>query len=133
MSHKRLDDILAVELTCGATDTVGDVVEITGDLTVAKITGAGSIKIVGTIAKRILDGYGFSPTGKDTKAVIETKFREMRDDRLAGGVVPVGPFVWGATGKAIAYSSASHDPAAIAGLCISAGGKDTDPIVTLEY
>jgi hypothetical protein len=131
MAHKRLDNILAVQMTCGANDAVGDVVEITAAKTVAKISGAGSIKIVGTIAKRVLNGYGWSD--KDAMATIETKFREMRDDRIAGAAIAVGAFVWNAAGKAINYNASVHDPASIAGLAITATNGADVVVETLEY
>lgn len=122
--YQRLSDVLAISVTCPSSVDVGDVVVISDDLTCAAISGAGSTAILGTVCKH-LDG--------ETTCTVETRFRERRDDRLAGAQVAVGPFVWNAAGKAIAYDAASHDPSAIAGLVIVAGAQADAVVQTLEY
>jgi|WetSurMetagenome_2_1015567.scaffolds.fasta_scaffold1007786_1 hypothetical protein len=129
---QRLDNVLAVAFTCQATDVVGDVVQIKSDNTVEKVDDAGSTKIVGTVVKKITAGeYGWD--GAATTCTVETRFRCRRDDRISGAAIAVGPFVFDGDMKAIAYSSASHSPAAIAGLCIKSANAGDVAIETLEY
>lgn len=129
---QRLDNVLAISMTCQSTDAVGDVVQIKSDLVCEKIDDAGSTKIIGTIVKKITAGeYGWD--GAATTCTIETRFRCRRDDRISGAAIAVGPFVFDADMKAIAYSSASHDPASIAGLCIKSANAGDVAIQTLEY
>ena len=121
---QTVHDILAVAFTCPTTIEVGDVALIDDDNEIIKNNAAGSLKIVGVVA-----------THKDdaTTCVVNTKFRERRDDRLAGAACAVGPFVWDADMKAIEYDSNTHDPAAIAGIVIKAAAQGDDVIETLEY
>lgn len=120
--YQKIDNVLAVAFTCAAdTLAVGDVVEISADNTVVKRTLA-STKVVGTVAA----AFG-------TGCTINTRFRERRDDRVAGAAVAVGPFVWDADGKAIAFASETHSVAAIAGLVIVSASAEDDAIETLEY
>lgn len=120
---QRLDNVLAVSFTCLSSINVGDVVTISANNTVVKLAEAGSLKVVGTVCKH---GY------LATSCTVETRFRERRDDRVSGAACAVGPFVFDANGKVIAYSAASHDPSAIRGLVIKAS-TDADQVVeTLE-
>jgi len=122
--YQKKSDILAIKVTCPDSVIVGQVVVISGDNTVAAISAAGSLTVVGTVVQHLEDA---------TTCVVETKFRERRDDRVSGAAIAVGPFVWNAAGKAIAYDSESHDSAAIAGLCIKAASAADQTIETLEY
>ena len=122
--RQKLTDVLAVKLTCPSTITVGDVVDITDDLTVSKVDSAGSSAIVGTVCAH---------NGTDTTCTIETRFRERRDDRISGAACAVGPFVFDADMKVIAYASSSHDSGAIAGLVITAASAADETVETLEY
>lgn len=119
--EQKLQDVLAVKFTCAGTEVKGDMVEITGDLTVAVPTAAGSIKIVGKVARR----YG-------TECTVETPYRERRSDRVSGAAVPVGPFVFNATGKVIAYDADVHSPLAVRGLVITAANAGDVAVETLE-
>ena len=121
---QKLSDVLAIEVICPTTVSVGDVVVITDDKEVAAISGAGALTIVGTVCAH---------KASATVCTVETRFRERRDDRLAGATCAVGPFVWNASGKAIAYDANTHDPAAIAGLVILAAAEADDVVETLEY
>lgn len=122
--YQKRSDVLAIKLTCPTTVEVGDVVVIDDDLEVAAISAAGSTKIVGTVCQYLEDA---------TYCTVETKFRERRDDRLAGAACAVGPFVWNSAGKAIAYDADAHDAAAIAGLVIVAADNADEVVETLEY
>ena len=93
--YQRKGKVLAIEFTCPTTIEVGDVAVLaTADNTVAKVSTEGSLKRVGTVATH-QDGA--------TTCVVETSFRERRDDRIAATVFANGPFVWDATGKAASY------------------------------
>lgn len=93
--YQKKGKVLAIEFTCPTTIEVGDVVVLTsGDQTVAKVSTEASLKRVGTVATH-QDGA--------TTCVVETPFRERRDDRVAATVFANGPFVWDATGKAASY------------------------------
>ncbi len=127
MVLQRVDHILSITLLCAETTAAGDPVEINADLTCGKVDSAGSTAYIGTCVKTEAAG------GSVYYASVETKFRVRRDDRLSGAAIAVGPFVWDANGKAIAYSSATHDPAAIAGCCIKSAGAGDVAIETLEY
>lgn len=122
--RQKLSDVLAVEMICPTSIAVGDVVIIDDDKEVIKNNAAGSTKIVGTVATH---------TANTTTCVIETRFRERRDDRVSGAACAVGPFVWDGNMKAIAYNSATHDSAAIAGLVITAASDADGVVETLEY
>ena len=121
---QSLHDVLAVTMTCPTTIAVNDVVIIDDDNEVIKLNAAGSLKKVGTVA-----------THKESAAtcVINTPFRESRDDRVSGAACAVGPFVWDASMKAIAYDANTHDPAAIAGLVITAASDADETVETLEF
>ena len=109
MQQKR-GRVLAVGFTCPTTVEVGDVAVITSsDNTIQANSAEGSTKIVGTIAAHIEDA---------TSCVVETKFRERRDDRVAASVFANGPFVWGATGLATPY---------VAGTIASVTGTEKGP------
>lgn len=122
--YQKRSEVLAIRVTCPTTVEIGDVVVIDDDLECAAISGAGSTSILGTVCQH-LDEADY--------CTVETRFRERRDDRLAGAAVAVGPFVFDAAGKVIAYAPLSHDPAAIAGLVIVAGADADDVVETLEY
>lgn len=121
---QKLSDVLAIELSCPANIAVGDVVTISASKEVIKLAAAGALNIVGTVCVH---------KNGATSCTIETRFRERRDDRVSGAAVPVGPFVWDATGKVIAYDANNHDPAAIAGLVITPAGNADEVVETLEY
>ena len=121
---QKLSDVIAISAACLSTIAVGDVVTISASNTVIKLAAAGSLAIVGTVACHEASAL---------TCTIETRFRERRDDRLSGAAIAVGPFVWNSAGKAIAYTSVSHDPASIAGLCIKSAGAGDTAIETLEY
>ena len=72
---QKLSDVLAIELICPTTVEVGDVVVISDDKEVAAISGAGALTIVGTVCAH---------KASATVCTVETRFRERRDDRLAG-------------------------------------------------
>ena len=101
MSMKAKDDILAVSVAVPVTVLEGDVVEITGHLAADKPSAEGSVKILGTCTGHVLSSHGWS--NPEANATIATRFREMRDDRTAGEVVDVGPFVWNADMDVINY------------------------------
>lgn len=116
-------DVLAVNFTCATTINVGDVVEVSADNTVAVPSGAGSIKIVGTVCKHL--------TGA-TECTVETRFREKRTDRVSGAACAVGAFVFDGAGKVIAYASETHSPAAIRGVALTHTSNPNEAIDTLE-
>jgi len=120
---QRLSDVLAVEFICPTSIEVGDVVVIASSGTVAAISGAGQTTKVGTVCAH---------TDAAAYCTVETRYRERRDDRLSGAAIAVGPFVWNAAGKAIAYDSNTHDPSAIAGLAITSASAGDVVIETLE-
>jgi ABC-type uncharacterized transport system YnjBCD ATPase subunit len=115
--------VLAVNFTCATTVDVGDVVEATTANTVAVPSGAGSIKIVGTVCKHLADA---------TECTVETRFREKRTDRLSGAACAIGAFVFDGDGKVIAYDSQTHSPAAIRGVAITSTNAGDAAIETLE-
>ena len=96
--NQGVQDILAVSFACPTTIEVGDVVKISGDNAVIKNTDIGSVDVVGTVCAHI-PGAAF--------CTVATRFRERKDDRLAGVTVTPGAFVWGPLNKAYPYSGAS--------------------------
>ncbi|MDQ1285646.1 MAG: hypothetical protein QG663_1060, partial [Thermodesulfobacteriota bacterium] len=96
--NQGVQDILAVSFACPTTIEVGDIVEISADNTVAKVAGIGSVDFVGTVCSHIPGA---------ASCTVATRFRERRDDRLAGVTVTSGAFVWGPSNKAYPYSGAS--------------------------
>jgi len=122
--YQKRSEVLALTLACPTTVAVGDVVVIGSDLTVAAISAAGHTSILGTVVQHLDDA---------ATCTVETRFRERRDDRVSGAAIPVGPFVWDSAGKAIAYNAATHDSAAIAGLCIKSANAGNAAIETVEY
>lgn len=120
---QALVDLIAIDVTCPDTVTIGQPVVMSDNFTVAAISGAGQF-IVGTVCKHEAEA---------TKCTIETRFRERRDDRLSGAAAAVGPFVFDANGKVIAYNSGSHDASAIAGVILKAATAGDQVIDTLEY
>lgn len=121
---QRLGDVLAVEFICPTTIAVGDIAIIDDDKEIIKNNAAGSLNKVGTVATH---------KASATTCVVETPFRERRDDRTAGAACAVGPFVWDAAMQVIAYDANTHDPAAIAGIVITAADQKDDVVETLEY
>lgn len=121
---QRLSDVLAVEFICPTTIAVGDVAIIDDDKEVIKWNAEASLKRVGTVATH---------KSGATTCVVETPFRERRDDRVSGAAVAVGPFVWDADMKVIAYDANTHDGASIAGVVITAADEADETVETLEY
>lgn len=121
---QTIHDVLAVAFTCPTSIAVGDVALIDDDNEIIKNASAGSLKRVGTVVTH---------TESATTCVVATPFRERRDDRVAGATCAVGPFVWNADMKVIAYDANTHDPYAIAGVVIKAAADADDVVETLEY
>ena len=95
--YQRKGKVLSIGFTCPTTIEVGDVAVITSsDNTIAKVASEGSIKVVGTVSAH--------EDGAST-CVVETRFRERRDDRVAAAVFANGPFVWDGNMKAAAYAA----------------------------
>lgn len=95
--YQRKEKVLAVSVTCPTTVDVGDPVVLYDDLEVKAISAAADNKLLGTVCKH-LDGAAV--------CTVETRFRERRDDRVAAADIGVGPFVWDANGKAVAFTQA---------------------------
>ena len=144
MRKQKLQEVLAFNFACADSIAEGQVVEITGDLTVAVPTGAGSLKVVGTVVRKkghLMSNagnvYGATPAtvtgGAPAECTVETRFRERRDDRVSGAAVAVGPFVFDANGAVIAYNASVHSPAAIRGLVITHAAAGAAVVQTLEY
>ena len=141
---QRLREVLAINFACDDSIKEGDIVEITGDLVIAKPTVAGSMKIVGNVCRK--KGYLNSnannawPTpqggvtgGAPAECTVETRFRERRDDRVSGAAVAVGAFVFDANGNVINYVAGTHDASAIRGLAITHTDAAAATLQTLEY
>jgi len=92
---QRVGGALGLSLTCPSTVEVGDLVEISTDLTVAALSAVGSEKLVGEVSVHKDDA---------TTCTIDTRFTRRRDDRIAGEAVSVGPFVWGPLNKVYGYT-----------------------------
>jgi hypothetical protein len=124
--YQKKNDVLAVKFTVAANAVeVGDVVILSADNTVKKNDAAGSLLVVGTVCQYRTD---------DTQCVVETRFRERRDDRIIPEAnMTFGPFVFDANNKVIAYVAESHSPAAIRGLCLTSATGTGDAVETLEY
>jgi len=105
---QRLHEIIAITLTCPSNIEIGDIVEISGDLTCRKPLVAGSASILGPVVK-----HKTAPGTAETTCTVDTPFRERRDDRVASGAVIVGPFVFGLDNTVISYSAGS--PAVVTG------------------
>ena len=142
--HQRLQEVLAFNFACADSIAEGSIVEITGDLTVAVPVAAGSLKVIGTVIRKrghamsnAGNVYGATPAsvtgGAPAECTVETRFRERRDDRVSGAAVAVGPFVFDAAGKVIAYDDSVHSPAAIRGLVITHTAAGDAVVQTLEY
>lgn len=124
---QKIDNVLAVSFTCPTTIAVNDIaiLNTTASKTVKKNDAAGSVNYVGRVSAHLTAA---------TTCTVDTKFRERRDDRLSGAAfAATGPFVWNASHKAIPYNSSTHDPSAIAGLCLTICDSADDVIETLEY
>lgn len=116
-------NVLAVRFTCANTIDKGDVVEITTDNTVAAVTGA-SAKVVGVVESYV---YGA------TECVVNTRFRERRDDRVAGeNFAACAPFYFGASNKVYLWETGTDKPETIGGLVIKIGDAD-ETVETLEF
>lgn len=126
MGLKRVDNILGIEFTV-AKDTVvvGDVVELTGVETCSKLATAGSLAILGTVVK-------YKPG--DTVCTVDcSRFGSKGWPRKSGAAIAaVGPFVFDASGKVIAYDDETHSPAAIGGLVCTLADEADVTVVTLE-
>ena len=142
--HQRLQEVLAFNFACADAIAEGEIVEITGDLTEAVPTVAGSLKVIGTVVRKrghamsnAGNVYGATPSvvtgGAPAECTVETRFRERRDDRVSGASVPVGPFVFDGNGAVIAYNASVHSPAAIRGLVITHAAAGGAVVQTLEY
>ena len=92
------NNVLAVRFTCANTIAQGDIVEISADNTVAVLSAAGSAKVVGSV-----DSYAYGAT----ECVVATRFRQRRDDRIAGEDLAVGAFVFGDGSKVYQYTPAT--------------------------
>ena len=123
---RKKSDVLAKKFSCASTINEGDVVEISGAGIVALPSAAASLSIVGTVSIHEKDALF---------CTVDTKFREYREDRVAGEAIDAGsPFVHGAgDGKLYAYDDETMDSAAIAGLAVTTAAADGDVIKTLEY
>ena len=88
-----------------------DVVEITTDRKVQKLTAGGGSKRVGVVA-------GVRSSLKE--CTVATPFRENRIDRIAGEDVTIGPFVFGPANKVYQYT-----PGAVAQVAGTATGTKT--------
>ena len=95
--NQAVENILAISLACPITIEVGDVVKISGDNAVVKNTDLGSVNVVGVVCAHIPGA---------ASCTVATRFRERRDDRLAGVPVTPGGFVWGPLNRAYPYSGA---------------------------
>lgn len=96
--NQAIQDILAVSFSCPTDIEVGDVVRISGNNAVVKNTEVGAVDVVGVVCAHIPGA---------ASCTVATKFRERRDDRLAGVGLTVGGFVWGPSNFAYQYSGAS--------------------------
>jgi len=96
--NQGLQDILAISLACPTTIEVGDAVKISGDNAVVKNTEIGSVNVAGVVCAHIPGA---------ASCTVATRFRERRDDRLAGVAVTPGAFVWGPLNRAYPYTGAS--------------------------
>ncbi|MGC8602144.1 MAG: hypothetical protein ACP5VS_00480 [Desulfomonilaceae bacterium] len=96
--NQGVQDILAISFACPTDIEVGDVVKISGDNAVVKNTDLGSVNVVGVVCAHIPGA---------ASCTVATRFRERRDDRLAGVTVTPGGFVWGPLNRAYPYSGAS--------------------------
>ena len=92
------NNVLAVRFTCANTIAQGDIVEVSADNTVAVLSASGSASVVGSV-----DSYVYGAT----ECVVATRFRQRRDDRVAGEDLSVGPFVFGADNKVYQYTPAT--------------------------
>lgn len=93
--NQKKGKALSIGFVCPTDIEVGDVVVVTNtDNTIAKVSSEASIKKVGTVA-----------THQDGAAtcVVETPFRERRDDRECAAVFNNGPFVYNSSGKVASY------------------------------
>lgn len=76
---------------------IGRPVVVLGNNVFAEVIEEAPIGIVGTVVAIDQD---------DSRATIETRFRERRDDREGVPGLTHGPFVWDADGKAVSYIGA---------------------------
>lgn len=94
---QKKERVLAVAFICPTDIELDEPVLLSDDLTVKAIDAAASNMLVGTVAKH---------EAGDAECTVATRFRERRDDRVSAGAPAVGPFVFDATGKAIAFTAA---------------------------
>lgn len=127
----RLREVLAINFASNTSFNEGNVVEIQGDMTIGLPAAAASLDVVGTVARcRPAKFEGGTPYD----VTVETRFRQRRDDRVAGGTgCAVGPFVLDANQAVIPYNATNHSPAAIRGLVIQSAASAGASVVTLEY
>lgn len=122
--NKELHDILAHAFICPANVSVGDRVKISAANTVALLTDpADSVYDVGEVTKHQAD---------DLKCTVATPYRRLRDNRISGAAVPVGPFVFGAANAVFGYSPAAaarHDGTATGPVDVT---LDTDDVVKVK-
>ena len=96
--NQAVQDILAISVACPTDIEDGDVVKISGDYAVVKNTDIGSVNVAGVVCAHIPGA---------ASCTVATRFRERRDDRVAGVAVTPGGFVWGPLNKVYPYSGAS--------------------------
>lgn len=112
------NNVLAVRFTCANTIAQGDIVEVSADNTVAVLSAPGSANVVGSV-----DSYVYGAT----ECVVATRFRQRRDDRIAGEDLSVGAFVFGADNKVYKYTpatAATHTGANAQTFNIGSGSSD---------
>jgi hypothetical protein len=121
--NQGVQDILAISFACPTTIEEGDVVKISGDNAVVKNTDIGSVNVVGVVCAHIPGA---------ASCTVATRFRERRDDRLAGVTVTPGGFVWGPLNRAYPYSGASCASVTGANAGTFAIVADTSDVVGLK-
>ncbi|MDR3605479.1 MAG: hypothetical protein P4L38_12680 [Syntrophaceae bacterium] len=121
--NQGVQDILAISFACPTTTEEGDVVKISGDNAVVKNTDIGSVNVVGVVCAHIPGAAA---------CTVATRFRERRDDRLAGVTVTPGAFVWGPLNRVYPYSGASCASVTGANAGTFAIVADTSDVVGLK-
>jgi hypothetical protein len=121
--NQGVQDILAISFACPTTIEEGDVVKISGDNAVVKNTDIGSVDVVGVVCAHIPGA---------ASCTVATRFRERRNDRLAGVTVAPGAFVWGPLNRAYPYSGASCASVTGANAGTFAIVADTSDVVGLK-
>lgn len=96
-------DALAVQFSCADTVTVGDLVEISGDLTVARPTESGSIKILGSVDVKVIST---DPIRGNLYCTVATRFRTRDNESyVCGEALAVGPVIVGSDQKLYQYTA----------------------------